>query len=81
MKIINGEQHFEINLNSNDMLILHTCLTKYPWPAEEMQPLLVKINDQVQAQSKPVQVPTVAKDLPPLPEGADYIRHQGGMPG
>lgn len=77
MKILNGEQHFEINLNGREMMILHTCLTKYPWPAEEMSPLLVKINDQVQTQSKPMQVP---KDLAPLPEGADYIRHQGGMP-
>lgn len=77
MKILNGEQHFEINLNNREMLILHTCLTKYPWAAEEMQPLLFKINEQVQSQSKPVQA--VPKDLSPLPEGADYIRHQGGM--
>jgi hypothetical protein len=77
MKIIDGKRVFDLELDENDLGALHAALIKEPYAAVALT--IEKINRQIVAQQKPVSAaPSI--DLPPLPEGADYIRHQGGMP-
>jgi hypothetical protein len=76
MKILNGRKLFEIEVDENDLLVLHTALIRQPYA--EVALLIDKINRQLAPQTQPN--PTPSQELPPLPEGADYIRHQNGMP-
>jgi hypothetical protein len=62
----------KLELTADDLALIHLALTKYPLPFDQVGPLIQRIGLQIKGQTN--------GDLPPLPEGADYIRHQGGMP-
>lgn len=76
MKIINGKQIFDLEVDDADLQTLNNALIQQPYGA--VARTIEKINRQLAAQKKPTNVP--ADELPALPEGADYVRHQGGMP-
>jgi hypothetical protein len=77
MKILNGRKVFELELDEQDLLVLHTALIRQPYA--DVALVIDKINRQLAPQTQP-QSPSPPQELPPLPEGADYIRHQNGMP-
>lgn len=78
MKIINGRKLFDLEVDESDLLILHTSLIRQPYA--EVALLIDKINRQLATQTKSSEEPLCdPPNLPPLPEGADYIRHQHGM--
>jgi len=63
----------KLELTAEDLALIHLALTKYPLPFDKVMPLINRIGAQIKDQTNGV-------DLPPLPEGADYIRHQGSIP-
>lgn len=63
----------KLDLTADDLALIHLALTKYPLPFDQVGPLIQRIGAQINKQNN-------GSDLPPLPEGADYIRHQNGMP-
>jgi hypothetical protein len=78
MKIINGKRIHEIELTDEHLLVLHEGLMSVPFG--RAAPVVNHINAQLPKPEAPPNLSLVPTELPPLPEGADYIRHQGGMP-
>jgi hypothetical protein len=79
MKVQNGRPVYTLTFDDADLLELHNALLERPFKVAA--PLINRINSQLAAQREPGAVPPDGgKDLPELPEGADYIRHQNGMP-